>query len=90
LKPTLLGGFIETQEWITLAEARGIGWWITSYLESNIGLNAIAQFTATQDISLPQGLGTGMLYSNNFSSPLTISEGRLSLAKTGVWLDSFG
>jgi o-succinylbenzoate synthase len=77
LKPSLLGGFQGTQEWITLAEKYNIGWWITSALESNIGLNAIAQFTFTLQSPLPQGLGTGGLYSNNFDSPLEVKEGQL-------------
>jgi O-succinylbenzoate synthase len=75
LKPTLLGGFNATAEWIDLAEELGIGWWITSALESNIGLNAICQFTSQYNITMPQGLGTGELYDNNIPSPLTISNG---------------
>lgn len=77
LKPTLIGGFQACQNWINLAEERNIGWWITSALESNIGLNAIAQFTSTFPDLIPQGLGTGQLYSNNISSPLTIEKGYL-------------
>jgi len=72
LKPSLLGGFHETSEWIKLAKERNIGWWITSALESNIGLNAICQFTSEYKVNMHQGLGTGMLYKNNFDSPLTI------------------
>lgn len=72
LKPSLLGGFYETAEWIKLAEEKNIGWWITSALESNIGLNAICQFTSEYEVSMHQGLGTGMLYENNIDSPLTI------------------
>lgn len=72
LKPSLLGGFKATQEWISLAEELNIGWWITSALESNIGLNAICQFTAEYPDLPHQGLGTGQLYHNNFYSPLTI------------------
>jgi o-succinylbenzoate synthase len=75
LKPTLVGGFRATEEWIELAEELGIGWWITSALESNIGLNAICQFTAKYDTKIPQGLGTGDLYDNNIPSPLTIKNG---------------
>ena len=75
LKPTSLGGFSATAEWIDLAEERNIGWWITSALESNIGLNAICQFTAQYKTTLPQGLGTGELYENNIPSPLTINNG---------------
>lgn len=77
LKPSLLGGFKHCMEWIELAEAHHIGWWITSALESNIGLNAISQFTATFNNPLPQGLGTGLLYRNNISSPLEIENGKL-------------
>ncbi len=72
IKPGLLGGFAQSEQWIRLAEERGIGWWATSALESNIGLNAIAQWVSTKKNLLPQGLGTGMLYSNNIPSPLTM------------------
>ncbi|MFK5893816.1 MAG: o-succinylbenzoate synthase [Pseudomonadota bacterium] len=75
LKPTLLGGFKATAEWIHLAQSLSIGWWITSALESNIGLNAIAQFVAQYQPVLHQGLGTGQLYDNNFSTKLTIKSG---------------
>ena len=77
LKPSLVGGFQGTHEWISLAEKHNIGWWITSALESNIGLNAIAQFTFTLQSHLPQGLGTGGLYTNNFDSPLEVKDGQL-------------
>jgi len=77
LKPTLLGGFKATEEWIEIANDLNIKWWITSALESNIGLNAICQFTAQFDNPLPQGLGTGELYTNNIPSPLTIRNGCL-------------
>ena len=77
LKPTLHGGIRSTMEWIELAEERRIGWWITSALESNIGLNAIAQLTAQHPVILPQGLGTGQLYTNNIDSPLEIENGYL-------------
>jgi o-succinylbenzoate synthase len=77
LKPTLVGGLAASAEWIELAEARRIGWWITSALESNIGLNAISQFTANYDITMPQGLGTGRLYHNNIPSALQIERGQL-------------
>ena len=70
LKPTLTGGIKASEEWISLAEERGIGWWVTSALESNIGLNAIAQWTATLRTSNFQGLGTGALFTNNIESPL--------------------
>lgn len=84
-KPSLIGGFDGTTEWKDLIEARGGQWWITSALESNIGLNAIAQFTAFQGNPLPQGLGTGALYSNNFSSPLFIDNGKLYLSPDKQW-----
>ena len=77
LKPSLVGGFKGSEEWITLAEKLGIGWWITSALESNIGLNAIAQWTAGLGSSLYQGLGTGSLFTNNLESPLTVESGAL-------------
>ena len=70
LKPSLCGGFYGADEWIKLANDLNIGWWATSALESNIGLNAIAQWISTYRTSLPQGLGTGALYSNNIESPL--------------------
>jgi o-succinylbenzoate synthase len=77
LKPSFIGGFKGTLEWIALAKKYNIGWWITSALESNVGLNAIAQFTYLQKNPLPQGLGTGGLFSNNFEAPLEVSEGKL-------------
>jgi len=77
LKPTLVGGFKNAEEWSRLANKRNIPWWITSALESNIGLNAIAQWTATLNNALPQGLGTGQLYTNNIPSPLFIKNGYL-------------
>jgi len=72
LKPSLVGGFKGSTEWIQLALAQHIGWWITSALESNIGLNAIAQWTYTLNNNMPQGLGTGSLFTNNFESPLEV------------------
>ncbi len=72
LKPSLHGGFSGCNEWITLAEDKNIKWWVTSYLESNIGLNAIAQWLATKQFHGHQGLGTGKLYTNNIDSPLFI------------------
>ena len=77
LKPTLLGGFAETEEWIRMAEPLNIGWWITSALESNIGLNAVAQFTANFPIQMAQGLGTGQLYHNNAFAPLSVKAGMM-------------
>ena len=79
LKPSLHGGFSGCQEWIQLAEENQIAWWMTSALESSIGLNAIAQFTATFSDLLPQGLGTGGLYTNNFESSLVVEKGQLRM-----------
>ncbi len=70
IKPSLIGGFSGAKEWIDLADERGIGWWVTSSLESNIGLNAIAQWVATLKQSRPQGLGTGNLFTNNLPAPV--------------------
>jgi hypothetical protein len=75
LKPSLHGGFKGTKEWIDVAEANGIQWWITSALESNVGLSAICQFTAQFTNPLPQGLGTGSLYSNNIEKGLNVEKG---------------
>ncbi len=77
LKPSLLGGFSQSEEWIRLAEERGIGWWATSALESNVGLSAIAQWTATLNNPMPQGLGTGALFHNNIDSPLYLKGDQL-------------
>lgn len=77
LKPSLHGGIAGCEEWIHLAEERSIGWWITSYLETNIGLNAIAQWTYTKSVRIPQGLGTGKLFTDNIPSPLKIRNGNL-------------
>jgi len=70
LKPSLIGGLQAADEWIEIAETLNIGWWATSALESNIGLNAIAQWVSQKEIMMPQGLGTGLLFTNNVSSPL--------------------
>jgi len=85
IKPSLVGGWAATQEWIDLAKARGIGWWITSALESSIGLNAIAQFTALQQVTMAQGLGTGRVYANNIASPLHAEKGFLRYRPEGDW-----
>ena len=77
LKPSLIGGYRGSEEWIDLAEKQGIGWWVTSALEGNVGLSAIAQWTYTLKNPLPQGLGTGSLYTNNFPSPLEVKNGGL-------------
>lgn len=85
LKPTLLGGLQQSKEWIELATQGSVGWWITSALESNIGLNAIAQFTADYSVELPQGLGTGQLFHNNIPSPLCIANGYLNYNPDENW-----
>lgn len=85
LKPSFVGGFRGSLEWITLAEKYKIGWWITSALESNIGLNAIAQWTYTLDSKMPQGLGTGALYTNNINCPLEVKEGQLWYSNLIDW-----
>ena len=85
LKPSLIGGFAGSKEWINLAEHNNCGWWITSALESNIGLNAIAQFTDTLQSNLPQGLGTGGLFTNNFESPLEVINGTLQYNPNKIW-----
>ena len=84
LKPSLHGGVAGTREWIALANERGIGSWITSALESNIGLNAIAQLAANiygSKITMPQGLGTGMLFTDNIPMPLEIRNDCLWITK---------
>jgi len=85
LKPSLVGGFKGTLEWIELAEKHNIGWWITSALESNVGLNAITQFTYTLNNKMPQGLGTGGLYNNNFDCPLAIVKGNIGYNLNKNW-----
>jgi o-succinylbenzoate synthase len=85
LKPMLHGGMIGCREWIVIAEKLGIGWWITSSLESNIGLNAICQFTANYAVTLPQGLGTGKIYDNNFESPLEVKQGSIRYNSKYTW-----
>jgi O-succinylbenzoate synthase len=86
LKPTLLGGHAATRRWIALAQAHNLGWWVTSALESNIGLNAVAQLTGEYDVAgFAQGLGTGQLYHNNVAAPLRIAQGALHYDPTGHW-----
>lgn len=85
LKPSLCGGFLGSDEWIELANKHSIGWWITSALESNIGLNAIAQWVATLNTKMPQGLGTGNLYVNNISSPICQVDDVLTYDKNLSW-----
>jgi o-succinylbenzoate synthase len=86
LKPTLLGGLAATKEWIDLAKKANIDWWITSALESNVGLNAICQFTYDHFLpNLPQGLGTGKLYKNNIDSPLVAEAGYVRYQNDLAW-----
>jgi o-succinylbenzoate synthase len=85
LKPSLVGGFKGSKEWISIAKNNKADNWITSALESNVGLNAIAQFTYILNNPLPQGLGTGGLFTNNFISPLEVTNGSLSYNKQKKW-----
>ena len=85
LKPSLIGGFQGSDVWIHLAEKQGMGWWITSALESNVGLNAISQYTFLKNSKLPQGLGTGSLYTNNIESPLDVRRGMLGYNTNIPW-----
>lgn len=85
LKPSLHGGFNGCEKWIGQAEKYGTGWWITSALESNIGLNAIAQWTFQLDAKNEQGLGTGQLFTNNFDSPLEITGDQLWFRPEKGW-----
>lgn len=85
LKPTLVGGLKGSNEWIEIAENNKAGWWITSALESNVGLNAIAQYTYLKQNPMPQGLGTGSLFTNNFDCPLQVKNGKLHHIKNRDW-----
>jgi o-succinylbenzoate synthase len=85
LKPSLVGGFRGSKEWIDIIESKNSKWWITSALESNVGLSAIAQFTHTLKNELPQGLGTGSLFTNNFESPLEVKNGTLHYNNSNIW-----
>jgi o-succinylbenzoate synthase len=86
LKPTLLGGLKKTSFLINKANELRINWWLTSALESNIGLNAIAQFCSSLNTQIPQGLGTGGLYKNNIESPLTVSNGYIYYDNSKKWV----
>jgi L-alanine-DL-glutamate epimerase-like enolase superfamily enzyme len=85
LKPSLHGGLAGCEKWIDLAQSNGIGYWITSALESNIGLNAIAQWTYQLNTTTEQGLGTGQLYTNNIVSPLEIKKDKLWHETSTSW-----
>lgn len=89
LKPTFIGGFKGSDHWISLAEDKGHDWWVTSALESNVGLNAISQYTFTKSSKLPQGLGTGSLYVNNIISPLKVRNGKLEYETNLQWKFKF-
>ena len=85
LKPSLVGGFAGSNEWIDLCKKQAIDWWITSALESNVGLNAIAQYTYSLGVTMPQGLGTGGLFTNNIASPLQVKNGALRYNENEKW-----
>lgn len=85
LKPSLMGGFSGSTDWLKLASQFNIGGWITSALESNIGLNALAQWVDTLQVRIPQGLGTGNLYKNNIPSPLEQKEDYLCFNPEKEW-----
>ncbi len=85
LKPSLHGGLFESSQWIDFAKTQAIGWWITSALESNIGLNVISQFVSQYNPVIKQGLGTGKLFENNFTSPLKLSKGNISYDSSLKW-----
>ena len=85
LKPSLIGGWRDSADWIELANQKGIGWWITSALESNVGLNAIAQFVSQYPDLMPQGLGTGSLYTDNINSPLYLQGPNIAYDPTQNW-----
>ncbi len=85
LKPSLIGGWRGSEEWISIADTLGISWWVTSALESNIGLNAIAQWTYRLNSSMYQGLGTGGLFTNNIDSPLLVKNGCLTYDPDKKW-----
>lgn len=89
LKPTFIGGFKGSDHWISLVEDKGHDWWVTSALESNVGLNAISQYTFTKSSKLPQGLGTGSLYVNNIISPLKVRNGKLEYETNLQWKFKF-
>ena len=85
LKPSLIGGFNGSNSWIGIAKKHNISWWITSALESNIGLSAISQFTYSLNVNMPQGLGTGSLFNNNFKAPLMVENGHLHYKPNLKW-----
>jgi len=89
IKPSLIGGLAESNGWIQLAEQNSIGWWATSALESNIGLNTISQWVSTKTCNIQQGLGTGNIYSNNIQTPLFVKNGKIFYGDSKQWNSSF-
>ncbi|MCH5221473.1 MAG: o-succinylbenzoate synthase [Muribaculaceae bacterium] len=87
LKPALCGGFSGADDYVDIANTLGIGWWATSALESNVGLYAIARWVASKAVAMPQGLGTGQLYSNNIPSPLELRGSSLWCNQARAWGD---
>jgi L-alanine-DL-glutamate epimerase-like enolase superfamily enzyme len=85
IKPSLVGGLLASEQWINLAKQLHINWWATSALEANIGLNAIAQWAFNQQVTMPQGLGTGKVFTNNIPSPLTVIDGKLWYLQQQGW-----
>ena len=85
LKPSLIGGIRQSEKWISLAKKNKINWWVTSALESNVGLNAISQWVFNKSSNMKQGLGTGQLFSNNILSPLYVKDGSLSYDSKASW-----
>lgn len=88
LKPSLIGGLQKSKEWIDVAALKNVGWWATSALESNVGLNAIAQWVFTLKPQMVQGLGTGQVFSNNINSPLILKGPELFYDSTLNWVYS--
>lgn len=85
LKPSLVGGFKSSADWIEISNKHNVSWWITSALESNVSLNAITQFTHSLNVKMPQGLGTGGLFTNNFDCPLEIKKGQIHYNNSKKW-----
>lgn len=85
LKPTLQGGMHGCAEWIELANQYKVGWWLTSSMESNVGLNALAQFASQFPLEIPQGLGTGSIFKDNIPSPLEVHRGSLRWNSKEIW-----
>ncbi len=86
LKPALCGGLSGARRWVAAAEATGTGYWFTSALESNIGLDAIAGLAAGCGVSMPQGLGTGELYINNVEGPVYRSGDKICFNPQRPWI----